>query len=129
MKILLFAHIVVLLLYGCSLVSKKNEVNPFIPGVYVRHYTDEYTDSYDTLTIKLITTEGSEGYSVIKRSGFQKSGNDGKKFPGYELKKWTGVYDDKTKTVWLQKAGKSMWFDPTKAELKMGDEPYKKIKE
>lgn len=128
MKIVLFTYITVMMLCGCSIITQKDKVRSFIPGVYVRYYTDEYTDSYDTLTIKTITTEGSKGYIVIKRSHFQKLGNDGNKFSGYGLKKWTGVYDDKTKTVWLKEPGKEIYFDPANNELKIGTQSYKKLK-
>lgn len=127
MKIVLFAHLVVLLLYGCGIVSNTDEVKPFIPGIYVRHYTDEYTDSYDTIRITSATIHGSTGYWVIKRSRFQKIDNDGKSQPGYELKKWIATYDEKNHTLFLEKAGKSIYFDPANRELKIGTEPYKKL--
>lgn len=127
MKIVLLAHIVLLMIYGCGLIVKRDEVKEFIPGVYVRHYSDEYTDSYDTIQIKLVNRSGSEGYSVIKRTRFRKQTDDGKTIPGYEIKNWFGTYDDHSKTLWLQGPGKQIYFDPTKSELKMGAQPYKKL--
>ncbi len=91
MKIVILAHIIALAIYGCGLISTDDDVQPFIPGVYARHYRDEYTDSYDTITIKSIMTSGSAGYVVTKRSRFEKKENDNTIEPGYELKKWTGV--------------------------------------
>jgi hypothetical protein len=127
MKLIIIAHILVLAIYGCGLIANSDDVKPFIPGVYVRHYTDEYTDSYDTITVQTITPSSSYSYAVIKRSRFEKLNDDDKKVPGYELKHWTGIYDDKTKTIWLQAAGKRIYFDPAKSELKIGTEPYKKL--
>jgi hypothetical protein len=127
MKLIVFAHMIVLAIYGCGLIATKDEVQPFIPGVYARHYGDEYTDSYDTITIKPMVTAGSNGYTVTKRSRFEKLTNEGKTKLGYDLKKWTGIYDEKTKTLWLQAPGKRIYFDPNEGELKIGEEPYKKL--
>lgn len=126
MKIIISVSILVLAMYSCSLIG-SDKVKPFIPGTYIRHYTDEYTDSYDTITIQPITPAGSDRYAITKRSRFEKIDDAGKKVPGYELKHWMGVYDEKTKTLWLQAPGKRMYFDPVKSELKIGTEPYKKI--
>src|SRR5690349_10285226 len=103
-----------LLILGCGILTAKDQVKGFIPGTYIRHYTDEYTESYDTITIQPITPAGSDGYAITKRSRFEKINDAGKKEPGYELKHWSGVYDEKTKTLWLESAGKRMYFDPQK---------------
>lgn len=126
MKTIILIAVVLLAIYSCGLIA-NDEVKRFIPGIYMRHYTDEYTDSYDTIIIEAITPAGSDGYAITKRSPFEKINNEGKKVPGYELKRWTGTYDDKTKTIWLQASGKQIYFDPAKGELKIGTEPYKKI--
>jgi hypothetical protein len=127
MKTILFAHLIIsVILLGCDWIKTDN-VKPFIPGVYARHYKDEYTNSYDTISIRLINPPGTNDYTIIKRSHFEKLSDNGKMIPGYELKHWTGTYDDKTKTIWLQAAGKRIYFDPDKEELKIGTEPYKKL--
>lgn len=126
MKIIISVSILLLAIYSCGPIT-NDKVKPFIPGTYIRHYTDEYTDSYDTITIQPITPAGSEGYAITKRSRFEKINDAGKKVPGYELKHWMGVYHEKTKTLWLETAGKRSYFDPAKGELKIGTQPYKKI--
>jgi hypothetical protein len=108
--------------------SASDEVKSFIPGTYSRHYTDEFTDSYDTVEIKLVTSGGSEGFEISKRMRFQKT-IDGQQTPvDYKTETWFGNYDKDAKTVYIPKSGKTIYFDPEKNELKMGTEPYKKIK-
>lgn len=105
----------------------KDEVQDFIRGVYCRHYMDEYTNSYDSVEIKLITKEGSEGYVVNKKSRYQKM-IDGKKTPfDYKTEQWFGNYEKDSKTLYIEKSGKRIYFDPKEGELKMGGMPYKKL--
>ena len=127
MKTILFIPLCLLLIYGCDIITSKDQVKGFIPGIYIRHYSDVYTDSYDTIAIQPVTPGGSDGYVITKKSRFEKLNDDGKKLPGHLLKHWTGTYDHKTKTIWLPSSGKRMYFDPAKGELKIGAEPYKKI--
>lgn len=124
---LFYILIVFILFYACRLARYKDEVKEFIPGVFARHYKDEYTDSYDTIVIKAISPEGSDDFVVIKRSRYNKQTNEGTTEPGYEFKKWAAVYDKKTKRLWLPVPGKSIYFDPKRNFLKIGTEPYKKL--
>ena len=126
MKIIIL-HVIAVSLFGCVTSATKDEVRPFIPGIYTRHYKDEYTDSYDTISIHLVTQDGSAGYVIVKRSRFQKLDDKGHPVPGHELKKWMGVYEEESKTIWLQTAGKRIYLDPAARELKIGTEPYKKL--
>lgn len=125
--IVLYLHLL-LLICGCERIRSKDQVKSFIPGIYVRHYVDEYTNSYDTIVIKLISVDGSEAYTVVKRSRFQKQTNEGKAADGEEFKNWAGFYDENTKTIWLEGQGKRIYFDPRMNELKIGTQPYKKLK-
>jgi hypothetical protein len=106
----------------CGLMQ-PDKVKAFVPGVYVRHYTDEYTDSYDTITIRAV----NDKYEVIKKTKFEKVMNNGGTAPGYTIQRWTGNYDDKTKSLWLEQAGKAISFNPAKKELIIGTQPYKKL--
>jgi len=103
----------------------SDNVKVFMPGVYARHYTDEYTNSYDTITIQLIA--GGDEYNVIERTRFEKVTDNGKMQPGYSIQKWTGSYDDRNKSLWLQQAGRAIRFNPAKKELITGTQPYKKL--
>lgn len=114
--------VLVFLLLSCSLME-SDKVKAFMPGVYVRHYTDEYTNSYDTITIKGV----DDKYEVIKRTKFEKLMDNGKLQPGHAIQRWTGNYDEQTKSLWLVQAGKAIYFNPSKNELMIGTQPYKKI--
>ena len=116
----------VILSFGCT--TSTDPVKGFIPGTYVRHYQDEYTNSYDTLTISAITSSGSEGYTIAKRTTYQKT-RDGVTYPKKnEAQEWVADYNKETKTLVVGPSGKQLYFDPSKGELKMGTMPYKKIK-
>ena len=130
MNIIKMAIMVYLLLMvvltGCSLVQ-QDRIKNFIPGVYVRYYADEYTESYDTIRITRSSGPGKENYSVIKRRRTAKVDNNGKIVPGYELKKWTATFDAKSQSLWITNAGKAIYFYPARRELRIGTEPYKKL--
>ena len=128
MKTGLLLSIIFMLLHSCNVAFRNDRVKRFIPGVYARHYADEYSDSYDTIEIRLIATGGSDGYTITKRTQLQKQTDDGKTTQEYQIKRWKGFYDDKTKTIWLPSTGKRIYFDPAKNELKTGTQPYKKLR-
>jgi len=115
-----------LILMACN-GTYKDEVKDFIPGVYYRHYMDEYTNSYDTVEIKLVTNEGSDGYVVNKRARYQKMIDGQKTSFAYKTDQWFGSYEKDSKTLYIGKSGKRIYFDPKEGELKMGDMPYKKL--
>jgi hypothetical protein len=110
-------------LYSCSFPSNNNAKN-FIPGTYARHYTDEYTDSYDTIVIR---QNASNIYTLNKKSSYKKLNDRSCWIAGSEEKKWLGTYDKGTGTLFLPSVGKTVFFDPEKPELRIGAEPYKKI--
>lgn len=79
-SVLYMCVVLIVFLLGCGLMQ-SDKVKAFMPGVYVRHYTDEYTNSYDTITIKGV----DDKYEVIKRTKFIKLTDNGKMQPGYTL--------------------------------------------
>jgi hypothetical protein len=119
---------VVAALISCSDTFRSDEVKNFIPGVYARHYSDEYTDSYDTLEIRRITTSGSEGYAVTKTMKYKRQ-NQSKTNPvQHKTEEWTGSYEEEKKTLLLEPSGKRIYFDPSLGEAKLGIIAYQKIK-
>ncbi len=126
MKILFIICALCFVLLACNGI-RKDGVREFIPGAYYRHYMDQYTNSYDTIKIKLVTNGGSEGYVIDKTSHYQKM-IDGQKTPfDYKIEKWLGRYDKNSKTLYIEKSGKRIYFDPEDRELKFGETPYKKL--
>ena len=128
MKIIFFFSVLMIVVYGCRGTLKKDEVKELIPGIYVRYYTDEYSNSFDTIEIRLTATEGSEGYIITKKTSIQKQNNEGKIAQEYQVKRWNGFYDETTKTIWLSSTGKRIYFDFARNELKIGENPYKKLR-
>ena len=124
--LLLICSISFFILIACGGLN-KDTVKDFIPGVYYRHYMDEYTNSYDTVEIKLVTNEGSEGYVLNKRTRYQKMIEGQKTSFAYKKEQWFGSYEKDSKTLYIGKSGKRIYFDPKEGELKMGDMPYKKL--
>jgi len=127
MKLLMIAALIsflliVLLLTACDSLLQSKDVRNFMPGVYTRHYKDEYTESDDTIAIH----EKGATYEVTKRSRQVKI-IDGKPLePHYILVKWTGVYNAEQKHLWVEPAAKAILFDADKKELSIGTQPYKK---
>jgi hypothetical protein len=111
-------------LYSCNLPANDDAKN-FIPGTYTRHYTDEYTDSYDTI---LIRQNAINTYILTKKSKYKKISDQNCWVAGSEEKKWLGTYDEGTGTLFLPSNGKTIFFDLKNRELNIGAEPYKKIK-
>lgn len=128
MKIIWFLSVLMTMLCGCHAILKKDDIKELIPGVYVRHYTDEYTDSHDTIEIRLMTAGERDSYTITKRTRFQKQTDDGKVVQEYQIKRWNGFYEDKTQTIWLPTTGKRIYFDPVRNELKIGIQPYQKLR-
>lgn len=111
-------------LYSCSLPANDDAKN-FIHGTYTRHYTDEYTDSYDTI---LISQNENNTYTLTKISNYKKLNDQSYWIAGCEEKKWFATYDKGTGTLFLPSPGKTVFFDMKKSELRIGAESYKKIK-
>jgi hypothetical protein len=113
-----------ILLYSCGLPA-NNDAKKLIPGTYTRHYTDEYTDSYDTIVIR---QNEDNTYTLTKKSNYKKLNDQSYWIAGCDEKKWLGTYDKGTGTLFLPSPGKNVFFDMKNRELWIGAEPYKKIK-
>ena len=114
-----------ILLSSCDLLV-KDQLETFIPGIYTRHYKDEYTDSYDTIWIQSIS---DDEYIVTKKSSFYKLNDQNIPVPGYEIKKWQATYDNGSGMLFLPAPGKPVLFDMKNSQLRIGTEPYKKLKQ
>ncbi|MEI6949633.1 hypothetical protein V9K67_20770 [Paraflavisolibacter sp. H34] len=126
MKIMIWA-VPVTLLFSCAGRNASDAVQEFIPGTYVRYYTDEFRKSFDTVQIRPVTSSGSTGYAITKRDRYRKV-LDGRELPEQSsVKEWMGAYDPQTQTLLLESSGSRIYFDPSKGELNMGKVPYKKL--
>lgn len=118
----------VMLYAGCADSLKPDDVKDSIPGIYVRHYRDEFTDSYDTIEIFLLSKTGSDSYGIVKKMKYQKVLNDHNLPEQYKVLDWTGSYDRESKSLLVMPSGKRVYFNPSKRELQLGRAPYKKLK-
>lgn len=124
-----YAFIIYLfIVMGCNEKSTSDNVKAFIPGVYVRHYKDEFTNSFDTLEIKKLTSSGSEGFMVVKKMKYERLNQKNTSTFNMKKEEWIGIYENNSKTLLLEPEGKRVYFDPEMLEAKMGFFPYKKIK-
>ncbi len=111
-----------LLVAGCS--NGASEVKQYIPGRYVSNYAHEYASGRDTITIEPF---GDEGYTITRHIAFQRI-RDGKKKPmEHSLRKYSGVYQPQTRTVFETRGGVTLYFDPSAGQMKWGTAVYTKI--
>ena len=125
MKFFLSLVAVIVFFSGCEVIP--DPVEEFIPGIYARHYIDEFTDSYDTIEIKPIVKRTDHSYVVFMRKKFVKITDGTVSGPFYDVKRWEADYDKNKKVLWIGVVGKTIYFDPHRKELKIGIQPYKKL--
>ena len=71
--------------WGCGLISKKEEIQKFIPGTYTRFSEHEFGKEYDTLVISLQNASANE-YKIVRRWKYERI-VDGKGIePEYKIK-------------------------------------------
>lgn len=111
---------------GCTNAVSDN-VREFIPGIYVRPIHNEFTQGYDTLSIREQDREAGV-YFVENRYGYQQH-LDGKiSKPEHKVKKWTAVYDNKTHQLNIQQEGSVITFLPSQNKLLKGRTEFSKVK-
>ncbi|GEM_PF-1271315 len=103
---------------------KRDKVEDWITGVYIRLISNDFSQGTDTLTI----TKKTGHQFLIKRRGSYRRLLDGEIFdPEYKSEDWLGVYDDKTQLLHEQQHGKVLSFQPGERTMKVGTAEYKKI--
>lgn len=103
---------------------KRNKVEDWITGVYIRLVSNDFSQGADTLTI----TKKSSSQFLIKRRSSYRLLLDGQVFdPEYKTEDWLGVYDDRTQLLHEQQHGKVLSFQPGERTMKVGTAEYKKI--
>jgi hypothetical protein len=103
---------------------KRNKVEDWITGVYIRLVSNDFSQGADTLTI---TKKASSQFLIKRRSSYRRL-LDGQVFdPEYKTEDWLGVYDEKTQLLHEQQHGKVLSFQPGESTMKVGTAEYKKI--
>lgn len=111
-----------LMLGGCSEPDAD-----FIPGTYVKQFTQQYNIGSDTLVINVVNpSEGS--YSIARHLTYVPI-KDGKRLKQQsERANWFGSYNKDSKQLMVQPSGKVLTFSEEKQCLYIGNSVYNKIK-
>jgi hypothetical protein len=126
MKLLIFGGMMLLAFlivwFAAGKLFKRDKVENWITGVYIRLISNDFSKGTDTLTI---TQQTGTQFRITRRMGYQRI-MEGKVFePEYKAEEWTGIYDEKTKQIHEQQHGKVLSFDKNK--LWVGTSEYKKL--
>ncbi len=126
MSAFLLAGLVVVIL-SCNNLIQADTVKVFIPGTYSADWSTEFNQTKDTLLLEPLTENGSETFRITRRSHIEFINAAKDKAPEYKIAKWTGTYDVKTKTIFINNNGRVLSFDPKKEIMWMGTTMYKKL--
>ncbi len=126
MNTFLLAGLIIVLL-SCNSLTETDTVKVFIPGTYSAEWATEYNQTKDTLLLEPLTLNGSETFQITRRSKVEYINAAKERLPEYKISKWSGTYDAKTKTIFINNNGRVLSFDPKKDILWMGTIRYAKL--
>lgn len=126
MKILLLLHISLMLLYSCTLVTSKSELEKFIPGTYIRFSVHDYGTEYDTLVITLQNQSAHE-FKILRKWKYERVIDGTPIEPEYKRLITTGIYNSTQKIMQESETGDQYSFDPKEQFLFIGSTKYKKL--
>jgi len=126
MKILLLLHISLMLLYSCTLVTSKSELESFIPGTYIRFSVHEYGTEYDTVVITL-QNQSAQEYKILRKWKYERVIDGTPIEPDYKRLITTGIYKSRQKVMQENETGESYSFDVKEGALFIGSTKYKKL--
>jgi hypothetical protein len=126
MKELLLIPVAALLIIGCGLIRKKNEVQKFIPGMYTRFSVHEFGKEYDTLVISLQNASANE-YRMVRRWKYERMIHGKVMEPEYKIKVTTAIYDVEGKVLREAVTGKIYSIDPGNNCLFNGPVKFQKL--
>ena len=110
---------------SCNLVSSNEATSTFIPGIYVREISNEYSIGRDTLAISHFN---ASTYAIVHYSTYQRI-EEGQLLPKErKVEKWVALYDKKAALLKEGKRGRLLSFQPQNNRLLVGSSPYQKVK-
>lgn len=116
-----------LIVLGTGCRDSGDTVKDFIPGMYVRFATGDYSKAWDTLDIGAY--DPSEGtYFIEQRTGFQRIVDRKLQPREYLRRKHIAVLDEQTHQLQDRKTGKYYTFSPERETVLAGSAEYIKIK-
>ncbi|MGC4233240.1 MAG: hypothetical protein QM594_09710 [Niabella sp.] len=120
----LYLSFLVSYMMSCNRIS-NDRVMSFIPGVYERRISNEYSKGSDRLIVK---HQHGNVYMIEKRSAIVRI-RDGVDQPvKYDTATWTGIYDSRDQVIYEQRKGKVISFKPNENKLLVGASVYRKVK-
>lgn len=125
--ICIFAVTICLLLISCNNLISSDNIKNSIPGTYSSSWTTEFSESIDTLLIEPLMKQGSDTYSITRRTHVSFFKDARNRNPEYKIARWTGSYDPRSKTVVVNNNARVLSFDPVNKEMKMGTKAYRKL--
>ena len=126
MKYILLIHLLAaVILYGCR-EFKRDPVQAFIPGTYIRFSQHEYGTEYDTLVITLQNGSADE-YKILRKWKYERV-LDGKPVePEYKRTATTAVYNKGNRILQEIETGDTYSFDVRENILFNGPIKYQKL--
>lgn len=120
MKILVAAHVILLVVIGACRELKSDPVPAFIPGTYIRFSVHEFGSEYDTLIITPIADQ----YAIERKWRYERMLDGQRIEPEYKKTSMIGIYNESILTE--QQTGTHYSFDLDKKCLYSGDTRYDK---
>ena len=128
MKTIILIHIIsVPFLVSCEGFSASDEIQEFIPGIYVRSTVNEFGTAHDTLIITLQHKEANQ-YKIINKWKYERVIEGEIIEPEYKLKTTSGIYNSDNKVLQETETLDLFTFDVKKKLLFNGANQYAKIK-
>jgi len=125
MKESLLMPVAALLFIGCGLISKKEQIQSFIPGMYIRFSEHEFGKEYDTLIISLQSGAANE-YRIVRRWKYERQ--VGRKMePEYKMKASAAIFDAMHNLLQEISTGRIYTVDVSAKCIFSGTVKYKKL--
>lgn len=113
-------------LLGCGVIRKKDEVQSFIPGTYIRFSEHEFGREYDTLIISLQSSSANE-YRIVRRWKYERVVDGHRLVPEYKIKVSVAIFDPRQKLLQEIRTGRIYTVDVKSGNLFSGAVKYKKL--
>lgn len=126
MKEILLIPVAALLVIGCGLIRKKEEVKKFIPGMYIRFSEHEFGKEYDTLIISLQSSAANE-YKIVRRWRYEREVGGRKMEPEYKIKASIAIFDPGRGLLQETSTGRIYTVDVNLGYLFSGAIKYRKL--
>lgn len=116
-----------MILISCNYTKNHNAVKEFVPGIYAAAWAMEMTQTVDTILLEPLTVNGSETFRITRKSRVTYVNTAKNRPPEYRIVRWTGIFDEKSKTIFINNNGRALSFDPKNRNMWIGTIKYRKL--